>query len=375
MRFKIISILVLIIMTFSCTQNKTEWKGTIEEKDGVKIIKNPEEPISGNIKRRVHLIETLRIRDNGKDIIFRWPENLVIDKNENIFFLSSPHLYKYDKDGNFVFKIIGEGQGPGEADPGLRKHFAIINDEIMIRAISPPKIMIFGLDGILKREIKMDSLRRIEFIGGFEKKVYAIQQEISWELKGKSGYIDFPTPVYEFSPDFQEFEKIHSFPIKVYFDRNAWFGQAYLEYAIKDFKNFFVVHHSEYKIIRYNLKLKRIEEVITRDFERIKRPKRKKKPGFAYSPDKEYYQDIQKLLIYGDYLWAITSEKNEENEWLIDVFDKDGKYVDNFFLSFPADTEPKRYQSIQLIVSRGFLYSVDQDKEGYYSIAKYIIGD
>jgi hypothetical protein len=123
------------------------------------------------------------------------------------------------------------------------------------------------------------------------------------------------------------------------------------------------------------LKLKRIEEVITRDFERIKRPKRKKKPGFAYGPDKEYYQDIQKLLIYGDYLWAITSEKNEENEWLIDVFDKDGKYVDNFFLSFPADTEPKRYQSIQLIVSRGFLYSVDQDKEGYYSIAKYIIGD
>ena len=29
----------------SCSQQKTKWKGTIEEKDGVIIVKNPREPM------------------------------------------------------------------------------------------------------------------------------------------------------------------------------------------------------------------------------------------------------------------------------------------------------------------------------------------
>ena len=34
----------VLIMTSSCAQNQAEWKGTIEEKDGVIIVKNPLEP-------------------------------------------------------------------------------------------------------------------------------------------------------------------------------------------------------------------------------------------------------------------------------------------------------------------------------------------
>lgn len=376
MRIKFISIVLLLfalIATISCT--KSEWKGTIEEKDGVKFIKNPSDPLSGTAKREVKLREIIRIKDNGEDIIFRGPENLVVDDNENIYFLSAPHLYKYDKNGNFIFKIIGEGQGPGEADQGLRKHFAIINDELVVRSISPPKAMIFQLDGILKKEIKLESFRRIEFIGGFEDKIYATQREVSWELKGKSGYIDFPRPIYEFSSDFQDYEKIYTFPVEFYFDKSAWFGQAFLEFAIKDFQNLFVVHTSEYKIVRYNLKSKKVEEVITREFNRVKRPKVKKKPGYLYGPDKEYYQDIHKLLVFKDHLWAFTSEKNEDGHWLVDVYDMDGKFVDYFFLCFPEDVEPKRYQNIQLITWKDYLFSADQDSAGYYSIAKYKIED
>ncbi|MFC2167338.1 hypothetical protein ACFLQZ_05175 [Acidobacteriota bacterium] len=323
----------------------------------------------------MYLKEIIRIKDNGEDIIFRGPENLIVDDNENIYFLSAPHLYKYDKDGNFIFKIIGEGQGPGEADQGLRKHFAIINDDLVVRSISPPKAMIFQLDGILKKEIKLESFRRIEFIGGFEDKIYATQREVSWELKGKSGYIDFPRPIYEFSSDFQDYEKIYSFPVEFYFDKSAWFGQAFLEFAIKDFQNLFVVHTSEYKIVRYNLESKKIEDVITREFNRVKRPKRIKKPGYLYGPDKEYYQDIHKFLVFKDHLWAFTSEKSEEGHWLVDVYDREGRFVDYFFLCFPGDVEPKRYQNMQLITWKDYLFSADQDSEGYYSIAKYKIED
>ena len=367
----VIFFLSSIVMLISLGEQGAKWKGKIEEENGIIVVKNPMEPLSNNARREIHLKEIIRIRDNGKDIIFRRPYNLVVDNNENIYFLSYPHLYKYDKDGNLVFKVMRTGQGPGEADS--RMNFTIINDEVAVRAISPLKVMIFGLNGVLKEEIKLESFRRFKFIGSFEDKIYAINQEVSWELGGKTGYVDFPNSIYEFSLDFQEHKKICTFPVKFYFDRSAWFEQAFLEFAIKDFKNLFVVHTSKYKIVRFNLKSKKIDEVITREFGRTKRPKIKKKPGFRYGPDRDYYQDVQKLLILEDNLWAITSEKNEENDWLIDVYDRDGKYVDNFFLCFPDDIEPKRYQSIQLIAWKNFLFSVDQDKEGYYSIAKYRI--
>jgi len=265
------------------------------------------------------------------------------------------------------------GQGPGEADS--RKNFTIINNEVAIRAISPLKVMIFGFNGVLKEEIKLESFRQFKFIGYFEEKIFAFNKEVSWKRMGKTGFVDFPESIYEFSPDFQKHKKIYTFPVKFYLDRNAWFEQAFLEFAVKDFQNLFVVHTSEYKIIRFNLKLKRVDEVITRKFRRVKKPKIKKKPGFLYGPDREYYQDVQKLLIFEDNLWAITSEKNEENGWLIDSYDMDGRYIDNFFLCFPNDIEPKRYQNIKIIAWKNFLYSVDQDKEGYYSIGKYSIDD
>jgi hypothetical protein len=49
MRFKSVSIILLsllfAIVTVSCIPDETEWKGIIEEKDGVIIVRNPKEPM------------------------------------------------------------------------------------------------------------------------------------------------------------------------------------------------------------------------------------------------------------------------------------------------------------------------------------------
>ena len=47
---KVISIVLsfsVFFMFVSCQKQKAEWKGTIEEVDGVTIIKNPKEPMYG----------------------------------------------------------------------------------------------------------------------------------------------------------------------------------------------------------------------------------------------------------------------------------------------------------------------------------------
>jgi len=45
---KIISIIIFLsvsIMLVSCGKQKAAWKGTIEEEEGVTVVKNPKEPI------------------------------------------------------------------------------------------------------------------------------------------------------------------------------------------------------------------------------------------------------------------------------------------------------------------------------------------
>jgi len=50
---KIISIIIFLsasLMLVSCGKQKTEWKGAIEEENGVTVIKNQKEPLYGEIK-------------------------------------------------------------------------------------------------------------------------------------------------------------------------------------------------------------------------------------------------------------------------------------------------------------------------------------
>jgi len=43
----IIIFLLVLIVFVSCQKQEAEWKGTIEEVDGVTIVKNPKEPMYG----------------------------------------------------------------------------------------------------------------------------------------------------------------------------------------------------------------------------------------------------------------------------------------------------------------------------------------
>lgn len=41
--FIFLTILSILILSISCSQQKTEWQGTIEEVNGVTVVKNPKE--------------------------------------------------------------------------------------------------------------------------------------------------------------------------------------------------------------------------------------------------------------------------------------------------------------------------------------------
>jgi hypothetical protein len=115
MSFIFISV-VLIFLSVSATEKQNpQWKGSIEEEEGVKVIKNPNEPLYGEIE--FELEEDLSIgSEEDENYMFYKGVNFNVDSEGNILVLNFANyqIQKYDKDGKYVQSFGSKGQGPGE---------------------------------------------------------------------------------------------------------------------------------------------------------------------------------------------------------------------------------------------------------------------
>jgi hypothetical protein len=73
---------------------------------GQVIVENPKHPANPEAGRTVKLIEKMRIRDDGKEIVFKYPDQLQVGDDGGIFFACWPEYLKYDAQGRFIFGIV-----------------------------------------------------------------------------------------------------------------------------------------------------------------------------------------------------------------------------------------------------------------------------
>ncbi|MDH5467157.1 MAG: NHL repeat-containing protein [Candidatus Aminicenantes bacterium] len=113
----VISLISLLIM--SCSKAKTvkkaEWKGEVESKNDTKIVKNPSDPVYGEIL--FELEKDLSIgREDDDNYLFYNPGNIAVDDQGNISILERGNcrIQKFDKNGKYLQTIGKKGQGPGE---------------------------------------------------------------------------------------------------------------------------------------------------------------------------------------------------------------------------------------------------------------------
>ncbi len=110
---------LILVLALGCKKTEelaqTEWKGKIEYEDGVKVIKNPGEPLFGELI--FDLEEDLSIgREDDNNYLFYRAVDIALDGEENIYVLEyrNCRLQKFDKFGNYLQTIGKKGQGPGE---------------------------------------------------------------------------------------------------------------------------------------------------------------------------------------------------------------------------------------------------------------------
>ncbi len=347
------------------------------------VIDNPEKPLSKNTRRTVMLEEVMRIKDDGDKVVFKIPKHLSLSEDGSIFlldFTGSSHLYKFNKNGQFIFKVMKEGQGPGECQ--YASHFYIQGNRIRVQAWNPPKVMDFSLDGRYIKEIKTGSTHGLRFLKSIDGKIYGIRDEIPHSNAiYKEGYIESPYRLYEISEDFQNWRKIYDFPVKHYIKRRHWYRRGMIDFAVHD-HYLYIVHTAEYKIIKFDLRRAQIDRIIKRKYRRQEIYKKKVEkdvynpvPKALRSPHMEYYFDIFQIQVYKDSLWVRTSTSRDNNtKSLIDIFDKEGKYIDSYYLQFPLNKEEHFYTK-SLLSDDGFILVPEQNQDGLVSIGKYRIKD
>ncbi len=113
---------------------EAEWKGKIEIENGIKVIKNPGEPLYGEIK--LELEEDLSIGREGDDnYMFYRLRDIEVDSQGNIYVvdMSNYRIQKFDKNGKYLQTVGRQGQGPGEFEQPTRIRINDLTGKIYVR--------------------------------------------------------------------------------------------------------------------------------------------------------------------------------------------------------------------------------------------------
>jgi hypothetical protein len=146
----------LVFSFFCCSSQKAEWKGTIEEEDGVKVIKNPNEPLYGEIT--FDLEEDLSIgNEEDENYMFYRIRGLAVDAEDNILItdMSNYRIQVFDRDGKYIKTIGRSGQGPGEFEQPTLVHVDSSSGKIYVKDMYLA-LDIFERDGDFVKSIKLN---------------------------------------------------------------------------------------------------------------------------------------------------------------------------------------------------------------------------
>lgn len=145
------------MLFYATEQQKAQWKGKIEYENGVKVIKNSNEPLYGEIP--FELKEDLSIgNEEDENYMFYGLVKIAINSENKILVLDEGNcrVLKFDRDGNYIQTIGRKGQGPGEFEDPWEIHLDS-KDQIYIYDFRRRNIQVFDNDGNFKKVTKPPS--------------------------------------------------------------------------------------------------------------------------------------------------------------------------------------------------------------------------
>ena len=319
---------------------------------------DPNRSSSQNEVRKLNLKEVMRFSDvPEKEIFFKYPLAIKLDDDGNIYIQDRPHILKFGPDGKFLVRMIKEGQGPGELPDGYvgsLTDFIIVKNKVI--AFSDYKALWFNEKGEFQEEKRLPIKSYTDLIVTPNLNYYVFERiSPQRDKRPKVGPSKYTFCLVHLSPDFKEKEVIYTWESR---DGGYRFDPLCI---LIDSDTFIVNITSEYGFFSFDLKKGKIIKTFTRTYKRIKN-----NLGTFYLPDIYGFHYIKPKL------WVVTSTKDENGNLLIHSWDLKTGGMEEFFLKFPtSEDHPSRGVGSRIAIINGFMFSIEQNSEGFYNIVKY----
>lgn len=365
----ILSLGIILLIGWTSVANQgsqLSWKAKIVTESGVKVVKNPTEPLYGELI--LQLEQNLSIGGNESDDNYYFPKGawwLNVDDQGNIYIADGGNrrIQKYDKTGKYVQTIGRKGQGPGEFQyPGR----ILFDEKGSLCVYDSPAIHFFEKDGKFIKKVVLKTFVNdpLITIGGF---VYG-RTQASFRPGGPKESIAKMDSEGALAQTVAEFQ--------VEFDENrnilAWHRYSNnLSLSPISLKSFCYGYSAEYKIYLADSEGKTIltmtkEEKprsITseeKDAVREEGPyaavwrsgNPKPEEGIVFPSHRPYFSGLQTDGTGRIYVMRLKSILDTSSDLLYDVFCADGYYLYRMRLGFRP-----------IFMKAGFIYESRENKE------------
>lgn len=346
------------------------------------VVENPEEPSNPDAGRILKLKEELRITDEQGGFYLKNPYNIKISSDGNLFICDEDQFLRFDDKGEFLANLFRKGQGPGEFE--RIENYLFRDDQIIVHQSRPNKIVRMDRQGELIEEFKPET--PVSKLLVYFNDTFFMGKSSFPQLKkpgGEPEIIDVDWNLINVFEGGVTEETDYHFPVKWIAKRleKAIIANFIVDFtAVPYMKKYLVIHHTqEYLLKLFDLEKNQLVRSFSRDYKRVKR-KPDKTTLKGVSPNtytlglpNEYHNDIQKMLVHEEKIWILTSTLEKNKGVLVDVFDKEGLYIDSFYLPLAENITLEGLSQLSLCVIENFLYIVEKDENDIPSIVKYRI--
>jgi len=321
-KMKKLNSLILLLLIFSLTSAQ-------------EIIENPEKPLSNKAGRILELKEEVKISDENGDFFFRFPYDASMNEEGYIFISDymGSNIYDFNKRKIIITDQEGDliSENSDEIETyndfyGIYKNWFVLKKWIVPQGPERKTsklyqdkhtVVLLSKDGITKRDS------------------YTFPNERFWIAISQGGGFSIWDP----------FDAV--------LDENL--GYLYVsssrEYLIHvlDLNRGIVVRNfrRKYKRVKYEMRQSEIEFM--------------KKHN---NPKKKYKEDIKTLYMNQNLLWVETSTVDDDKGIMIDVFNQEGEFIDNFFLNLNGDL---------ISVHNNYIFVRETDEDENWVVKKYKI--
>jgi len=358
-KIKVLSIVLFLsifMMLISCGKQETEWKGIIEEENGVIVVKNPKEPIYG--EDVFFIEEELSFGDDevDEDYMFSDVSHITVDNDGRIYVLDrrESHVKLFDQDGKYVRTIGRKGQGPGELINPIFVYFP--KNELLVTQFG--RLSFFSPEGEFLRVVimKKDSPSRTRC-------------DSRGNIIGTSSVFDPETPYYALKKYDSEIEPIKEL-VRIKIQRrpgviNLFSPNIYM--TVDDEDNIIFGYSKDYELQIFNPEGDLTKKII-KEYDPVEITEEEKEEATQGAPPQlkfefSKYHPAFLRFVHDEIgrLYVQSYEKGEGNNvYYHDVFDRDGRYI--------AKVQLRQYP---VIFRNGKLYSLEENEDGYQVIKRY----